>query len=98
MLGPTYWRDDYDPQLPGWLQRYVPNDWEFYGDDRPEPVDVRAALCGWLSEWDIDATIMRMHEDVEGETNIEKFQRIERELTSPSTSSTIPTVPLARAT
>jgi len=80
VLGPTYWRDDYDPQLPGWLQGYIPNDWERYGDEQLEPVDVRAALCGWLGEWGIDATIMRMHEDIEGEANIEKFQRIEREL------------------
>lgn len=80
MLGPTYWRDDYDPDVPAWVREHLPDDWDPRGEDRLEPVDVRAALCGWLAEWGVRATIMRMHEDRQGEATIEKFRRIEQEL------------------
>lgn len=60
------------------MRGFLPNDWEPRGEDRPEPVDIRAALCGWLAERKAPATIMRMHEDRKGEATIEKFRRIEQ--------------------
>lgn len=75
--GPTYWRNDYEPNLPRWLESWVPKDWARYGEARLHPVEIRAALCHWLQEFEISATIMRMHEDRPGEATIEKFQRIE---------------------
>lgn len=80
VLGPTYWRQGYVPDIPPWIGSYLPSDWKAYGGPRLEPVDLRAALCGWLARWGVSATIMRMHEDREGEATIEKFRRVERDL------------------
>lgn len=80
VLGPTKWRRGYRPEVPSWVREFIPGSWSKSHGYSSSPLDVRAALAGFLEESEVSATLMEAQVARMGEPNMGLLQRLVRDL------------------
>lgn len=80
VLGPSRWRRGYHPEIPPWVREFIPGRWAKTHKFSASPLDVRAALAGFLEESETSTTMMEAQVARPGETNMGLFQWLFRDL------------------